>query len=1005
MKPLPWILAGMALIVVAGVWLLLEDDSSSNGEGMRTSVIAPQGGTELPAVAPDLPTGRDQPVEAKPLSIASLDNELEATENVLPERYAKALGGLTGRIVEMDGTPVPDFRVSLVAGGLSTLPLAMDAAISSARGGDFGAPISFDPILGSDITGEDGRFRMPGIPTRVLGVLVLDPGGPRSAMHVMEESPVSGDERDLGDIVLLAGVNYIGRVIDENQEPMPGVRVRATNLPSIAVASGVADFRMGGGVLVDTGDADIGMFTYSPPASMARLEKMLPVPTTHTDSKGLFELPGVPQGLITLILDDNVHLTVVTAASPSGSPGTTRDMGDMTMPDGFTLEGQVVTADDKPVPGAEVMAGNTMAMGPVTILRPPVTADAEGRFAISGLAPRTAHAVAREESGDSFVPSNTATPGNVPAKVVLPAKRTLTLTLLNESGEKVAGARFLGRNLPDDDAEDMPDFMFPPSSLDRLVTKDEFERYVFEGLAPGMWDLIVYAPGYGMLREVVQLDWEDAERSMTLQTGKQLRVRVLAEAEDIDPLEHALVYVFEQESNDRPISSQRTDEDGYATFEDIIDGAYRVEAEFPGFAIAKEVAEVPAEAPVELVLAGGGTLMGRVVDNGEPPTELLMITLVHEGDVATGDQMPRMTLMAPDGNFTFYNVPEGDVEVSARERIDLANLTSWWEPFAMTPMAEAKSYVTPGQDSEVLLIVGNTTANIATGSVEGRLIVNGQPAEGWKVRTWGEIRRSVSTGPGGRFNMGQLATGNVTLMFSPEGHAGMFAGGGAVDVINLELEEAAHEFVDLAITTGEVRGRVLSDVDGRPLAGTAVVLVSEDKQDKATMWMRRRHMSATDADGFFEFTPVAEGTYSAQAEGEGFAKLSSEPFFVSRASGPNNLVLRLRAGLSFSGVVVLEDVERPADWMWLTAESDTGSEVAARPDTSDGNKFGFNDLSPGTWTFTLYSDIGSEMEEITLRITDSDEDVVLVFRPMDEEPMPEPDVDLIDVQVSSEDSH
>jgi hypothetical protein len=972
MKPLPWILAALALVVVVGVWQLLDDGDPAPGDGGAALVMSSGRGTDLPDGTSRLPEGSEAHAEVAPLDIDPPTVALEEQTSALPERYRRALGGITGRVVEQDGTPVPDFRVSLAAGGISTLPLSLDAPLSGT--------LEFDPILAQDITDAEGRFRLLDVPTRVLGLLILDPGGPRAGMHFLEQTPVSGEEKDLGDIVLPGAIRYIGRVLDERQEPLQGVRVRATNIPSIGMVSGVADFRAGGGFLVDTGQEDLGMFIYAPPESLARLEKMLPVPTTHTDSDGRFELNGVPQGLITVMLDDNLHLTSVGSASPSGSPGSTRDMGEMIMPDGVTLEGRVVRENGKPVPGAEVMAGNTLAIAPFTILRPPVIADADGRFTIPGLAPRSAHAVARESRRDTFTPSEAATPGDAPVEVMLPSKRRLVLTLLNEVGAPIVGASFMGRAVPDDDVEDLPDFIFQPKRLDSAVTVDEFDRYVFDDMDPKLWDLIVHAPGYGMVREVFDLTWADVEGSVTLQEGKLLRVRVMTEEEKPEPLEHAMVMVYDSESNDRPLTSRRTDVDGWAEFRDIVTGEYRVEGEFPGLAIAKAAAPVPSEEDIVLSLRIGGTITGHVVDNGEPPSEVLMVTLTHEGDVAAGDEMPRMTITNPDGSFSFRDVPEGDVEVSARQRIDLSNLTSWWEPFAMTAMAEGNGYVTAGQETELVLVVGNTTEDIPTGSVEGRLIVNGMPAPDWKVRTWGQIRRSVTTGAGGRFNMGQVAAGSVILMFSPKDHAGMMSGGGSVESHQLELEEGAHEFVDISISTGSVRGRVLSELDGSPIEGAAVVLEGVMEENKGGWWGARRNATGTDADGFFEFTPVAEGDYTVSAEADSLAKVKTEVFQVAGMRAKEGVVLRLRPGIPFGGVVVLEDVESTPNWMWLTAESESGAESATRPDAADGNRFLFDDLAPGTWTFSLYSDVGADMIEVTVRIDHETDDAVLVFR-------------------------
>ncbi len=978
MKSLPWILAVVALAVVVGVWQLLEEPTEGVGDG-ATVVVGREGPASSAPAVPALPEASGDTSTVQPIAVEPDLPEVEETAgSALPERYRKALGGLIGRVVEEDGTPVPDFEVALAAGGLSTVPLAFDAP--------FTGDVDIEPILASSRTDGEGRFRLAGVPTRVLGVLLLDPGGPRAGMHFLEESPVSAQERDLGDIVLPGSVTYRGRVLDERREPIAGVRVRATNIPMISMASGVADFREGGGFLVDTGDPSLGFFTYTPPASMARLERMLPIPTTHTDSDGAFELAGVPVGIVTLLLDDNVHMTYVSSPSPSGAAGGVREMGDLVMGDGSTMRGLVVDESGEPVAGAEVMAGNTMAIAPLTILRPPVVTGDDGRFEIPGLKPANAHAVARAEGRDKFTPSAAVVPGEIETRIVLPGGRRFVLSVVDPDGEPVPGASFMGRSVPDDDIDDMPDFIFQPRRLDGFVETDEFGRYVFTDLDAGLWDILVRAPGFGVVREAYDLRQADAEAELVLEPGLPLTVRVLTTDEEAEPLPHAMVMVFDADENDRPLSSKRTGEDGRAHFDDVVAGEYRVEAEFPGLAIEKTVVTLPQEEPADVVLAlrSGGRVIGTVVDNGEPPVDILMVTLTHEGDVAAGDEMPRMTLTAPDGSFAFSNVPAGDVELSARERIDLTNLTTWWEPFAMTAMAEADAFVTADQETEVVLLVGNTTDGIPTGSVDGRLIVNGRPAAGWKVRTWGAIRRSVSTDAGGRFNMGRLGAGDVTLLFAPQGHNGMMGAGGAVETYSFELAENGHEFVDLSLATGEVSGRVISDLDGRPIVGATVQLVGRVEESQRNWWATRRSVAVTDQLGEFEFTPVAEGDYTVSAEAEGLAEAGSGEFHVSGSRSVDGILLRMSEGLRFAGVVGFDsslDLEgRTPRWMWLTAESDTGAEAAARPDPDQGYRFVFDDLSPGTWTFTLYSDLGNEMAPVEVSIYQPTDDAVLVFR-------------------------
>ena len=247
MKNLWWILAAAAVVLLLGVWKLLDEPEA---EGSAATVSGP-GITPVsaskPAELPTAPTdGNERPM--RPLAVEPVAAEVEAVEDELPAAYRAALGGLFGRVVFEDGEPVPDLPVALVGGGLETIPLSYDAFLQPDG-------LDFDPVLSEVRTDEEGKFRFTELPTRILGALLLDGGGPRSMLHMLERTPVSGEEHDLGDIVMPGSVTLLGRMVDEREQPLAGVRVRATDLPSIAVGSGIADFRSGGGFLVDASEA------------------------------------------------------------------------------------------------------------------------------------------------------------------------------------------------------------------------------------------------------------------------------------------------------------------------------------------------------------------------------------------------------------------------------------------------------------------------------------------------------------------------------------------------------------------------------------------------------------------------------------------------------------------------------------------------------------------------------------------------------------------------------
>lgn len=985
MKPLHLVLALAALLAVAAVALLLyEPDAVVDA---NVSVVSlDDSDVDRPATASPLADTSTRLDVAQPV-IAPTPVE-QAVVAVMPPSYRSTLGGIVGRLVEENGDPVPGMAILLIGGGVTELLPPLDALLTTGS-------VALQPELGEAETDDEGKFRFADIEPRVLGVLLIDPGGPRTMLQLLEETPVSGGVKDLGDIVMPLGVTLTGVVIDENDMPLPGVRVRATDLQTMILESGIADFRAGGGVLVD--DDGVSMVVV-PPESLQRYERMLPFPTTTTDGEGRWTLQGVHAGLVSLIYDDNVHVSTVDGPHPTGSPGSVRDMGELVLRDGVTLRGQVIDDAGKPVPNAEVMAGNQLIFGPVAILRPPLRADEQGRFEVPGLRDGPARAAARKSPEHAFtVDTGVAMAGAGEVTVVLPARRTLTLTLIDEDGEPVEQLRVFARHLPLADASEMPDFLIEPRQQTDALSRDEDGHWIIEDLDPGFWDVLLAADGFGSVRNTYDLTYADLTERLTLHPATSVTVRVVRDDEDASPVEYALVSVRhadegrQRDGPPQPLTIARSSEDGEAELQDLAPGEYIIEVSHPSYAVTTLPLIVPLavdELPL-IVLKVGGTVVGTVIENGGPPHQILMIILGPEGKDSMAGDIPRLTLTAPDGSFSFADVEPGTVQLQARERMSFSSLGTWWEPFAMTAQAEQDVWVTSGQETEATLVVGSTWADLDTGFVEGRLLVNGKPAAGWKVRTWGGIRRSVTTADDGTFVMGQLEAGEVMLLFSVD--AGAMFGSGSVDTHSFALGVDERQFVEVSLSTGSVEGRVVSGLNGQPLSGANVTLQAVSEGENG-FWGRRGGVSVTDAAGTYRFDVVSEGDYKISAQADGYAQIGSEPFTVSRHSTTRGVNVRLERAVRVSGRVIFEGLEEPPSWIWLTANSEDGGGANTRVD-KDTLEYTFDDMAPNsTWTFQVVTSNGVDYEPVQVSIRNGRDDLSLVFSPaVEEEEPPEPE--------------
>jgi protocatechuate 3,4-dioxygenase beta subunit len=971
----------MVLLLVGGLVAWLLSDAGPRAEKAAEILHPSESAAALPAGAPT-----DAASDVQALLAASapegLAHATAADAPRVPESYRRALGGLTGRVLTSDQQPVPNLPVELLGGRRSLIIRSASAFLQ--EGG-----LDFDPVVGRAVTGADGRFQLADLQPRTVGVLVLDPGGPRALLWPLEVSPVSGETRDLGDIVLPARATLRGRIADEHDQPIAGARVRATEAEQVSFVPDIAHFREGGGVAVveQGGDKE---FAWVPPPAMSALVSKLPVPTTTSAADGSFELAGVLPGLVTVAVDEPSHLVLMQAGVPTGAAGGTKDLGTLVLGSGETVKGRVLDGAGKPVAGAEVLLGNTLGVVPAAVLRGPYHTAADGSFSAAGFRPGAVWGIARPDAQHEWTIATDLDTGRDNA-LHLMASRTLTLAVLDKDGVAVPDVALFGRAVPDGDFVDL--LVAPHTLAD--VTRDAQGRYVVAGLKPAAWEIVAKAPGRPQERASFDLTTADATGEVRLKPGRALPVRVVDPAGA--PVEWATLEVAAKEPSfeDAPLAVARTGEDGRALLTDLPAGPLWVSATHPAWAVAQEKADLslPAGTPPEkapppdellITLQAGGRLVGKVIDGSGPPPEPLLAILVPDEDrEATDSLLPRLCITDLQGAFAFDHVEAGQVHVEVRSRENLTGGLSLFEAFFDSPLAEEQVTVEAQGETSVLLDVGAQYAGKETAMVSGRLLVNGMPADGWKIRSWSGIRRTVSTDPRGQFDLGRLEAGKVELTFSAPDSRLME---GFADRQEFELQAGERRVLEIALSTGSLGGRVVSAVTGRPLASANVQALAEGEGG----WGRSTS-TATEADGRFHLEPVAAGKYRIRVRAEGHANFTSELVEVGELQGPDDLLLRVPAALHVKGTIRFEDSPKAPKWMWLVASAADGHTRDTSRVEGDDHKFAFDGLAPGEWTFTLATDEDDEFEEVKLNVDSDLAGVALSFKRKPPQPTPEGD--------------
>ncbi|MBM3985468.1 MAG: hypothetical protein FJ296_07255, partial [Planctomycetes bacterium] len=903
----------------------------------------------------------------------------------MPASYRAALGALTGRVLLADGQPLPGLPIELL-GGRRSLIIRSTTAFLDPDG------LQFDPVVGRTQTDAEGRFRLSDLQPRTVGLLLLDPGGPRSLLWPLEITPVAGETRDLGDLVLPLTATLVGRVVDARNQPLPGARVRATEIPGIELAPEVANFREGGGVMVmDTGSDE--SFAWVPPPAMSALVAKLPVPTAYTDADGRFELPGVQPGLVTLAIDEPRHLVHVQGGVPTGAAGAVRDIGTIGLGDGELARGRVVDGKGQPVAGAEVLLGSPLGLVPGAVLRGPHVSDADGAFSVPGFRAGAVWAVARADAQHDWTLTSHLQAG-VPGEIRLDLPRSATL--LVHAGDRVPleDVELWGRATPDDDVVDL---FLPPQRL-ADVSRDEQGRHVIANLRPAEWEFVVRAPGRPPERAELDLRDGDGADEVVLRAGHALAVRVLGP--DGQPLEWAQVEVAEEEMDfeDPPLAVGRTAADGRVRLENLPAEKVYVTATHPGYAIATDNADLAPQADgtpaPELVLSlqAGGSVLGQVVDGGLPPAEPLLAILINTD--SPGDALlPVVAVTDLEGRFRFDRVEPGEAHVEVRSRTNFTSGLTFFEAFIESALAEEEVEVLPEGETRVLLDIGAQLAGRDTGTVAGSLLVNGLPADGWRVRTWGEIRRSVKTDARGQFDLGRLPAEPFELSLSPPG-AGLEEG--FTDRMDVELATGERKWLELKISTGSLSGLVRSAATGQPLPGARVQVVAEEQEGRGG----RLNATVTGADGRYKLEPVAAGRYRLNVRAPDHANFNGEPFELHEAQARTGVDVSVPRGLRLSGKVVVQCEEQPK-WAWLiaTAEDDITRDTANVD--SETMTFEFDGLSPGDWAFELATDLDLELAEVKLRVDTDRSGVELAFEAAPEAPPEDEGQDGVTIEVKS----
>lgn len=824
------------------------------------------------------------PAEATPSNLNALaqgfvaDNRSFDIENA-PNGPTLALipsANIGGFVRDSDGNPLEGVEVTL---GEEEMRFGVSMAIMFSRG-------RFSDRFAR--TGPDGRFEILGLPAgRGYALSAEMEGKTPTSLPVSKLAP-GEDRRDL-EIVLEAGRQGTGLVLDENDTPIAGATAKL-------------------------------LAKQNNPFGQPQAEA-----EGTSNERGEFTLSNLKAGVFDLHVEaaDSSPLIVRGIEIPKG-PGHV-DLGTVVLSPGQPLTGRVTGSAGEPLAGAEIRVGaqdSRSAMMPPDILKmilprqsPKATTDAQGQFNVTGLIDGKVNLHIRAEG---FV-------DEIRAAVVIPAEEALQI-------EMEPAARILGRVL-DDNGQPFADARVrfgkegERMSFGNAATSAADGTFELDGAEPGRVTIEATATGYKKFQLTGLQVPEDGDLKgveLILSPGAVLEGTVFGP--DQSPAIDAMVYYGTGSAQPRFTGMSRTDGDGRYRIAGLDVGNWTVTAEHEIYQKTSrdfEVRQGQNAYRVDLNFKGGMEVSGRVLGPEGQPLGGALVSLKQQDMFFSVPQ----TQSNPDGSFTIRGALPGEYTpqatldgygtalgepivladqglsnlelrlprsatltgailglnnneltqaiVSARSqsstefKMGTVDYQGRYEVQGLSPgdwTVTAGAGYSSRQETGIVTI--DEASNDAvldlefqdgytlTGRVENG---QGEPIAGIMVTLQGPgTRRWATTDANGQFETTGLETGTYELRVSSMGNSTSY---------QEEIELLSDENVNIVLRTARLSGSIRNGFDGSPIVGARVRVETVDNNDGPTF-----SRQTSDARGLFSLSGVTEGSWRLVAERSGFAR-------------------------------------------------------------------------------------------------------------------------------------
>ena len=855
--------------------------------------------------------------------------------------------GVSGRIVDAEGQPVPGARLALRT-PTPNLANANPMSMMMADIDFFGERTRFAE---SD---QEGRFELRA--TRE---------GPHELVIEAEGFMLWGESLRIGDgverhddIVLKPALKVRGVVLTSDEDPISGAVV------SVPVDQGAGKERLRG------------------------IDVTMEQATVETDERGRFEISSLPDGEYTIAVEaEGWAPTDVQGVRPGGE-----DVR-VVLGEAFRLTGLVLDDEtDEPIEGARarVFDGGRSR-------RREVTSDEEGVFVIDGLRPNSVEADGDETSINVHVmhplyerswQNIQQKPGELEGEVTvrMSGGKLLRGTVLTERGDVIEGAR-VSIEYPG-----LPTEFIRMSAMDDggslTATTDSEGEFELAARGMGMGPmgavLVAQFPGYAKgrseLLEASALEQGLEDIEIILSQGVVLEGRITDTAGQ--PVPNAQVRAF-QETKIAPqmrammalmpraageiVYANREGEYRYKRFQV---GTYNLEVSANGFATGRVKDVVVAESGTstrDIVLDPGKTIEGRVVDQRDEPLQgievVAFLALEQDEEDDSGftrslnDSMRRMELMGGNGvrsaktdasgKYRLDQLPDKSFRIIARSRdYDLAEIG----PLESGDPVDDLVLVEFGR------IEGHVVDAITSAPVQKFHITLAraqESADGERSyqRDWYRQDREEQEDLEGRFEYARLSAGSYRLQVTAEDYAPSLV---EVEVLGGEVQTTR-----IALGHGaRVEGRVVDAESGEAIPGATLQLLRSN-DDSLGLKIASDLSAHTDEEGHFRVGAVPDGDFVLSVSHPEFyqdEKAGRIEFSVPFDVAPEISIGLRKAGRVQGQVERLAELDETGQYYQITlrpkaSEDDEAGQSGTTGSSymqDDGN-FTVNSLRPGRY--------------------------------------------------------